>query len=51
MAIAMGASNDDDYVTKAVNFQDPTLSSTNLGESFELHTVLDFWVDAYLWMP
>lgn len=43
MAIAMGASNEEDYVTEMSVFQDPTLSSTNLGESFEVQTVLDFW--------
>lgn len=43
MAIAMGASNEEDYVTELSVFQDPTLSSTNLGESFELQAVLDFW--------
>ncbi|MAV51148.1 MAG: hypothetical protein CL829_00115, partial [Crocinitomicaceae bacterium] len=43
MAIAMGASNEEDYVTEMSVFQDPTLSSTNLGESFEVQTVLEFW--------
>lgn len=43
MAIAIGASNEEDYVTELSVFQDPTLSSTNLGESFEVQAVLDFW--------
>ena len=43
MAIAMGASNEEDYLAELSVFQDPTLSSTNLGESFELQAVLDFW--------
>ena len=43
MAIAMGASNDGDYVTELSVMQDPTLQSTNLSESFQVQTVLDFW--------
>ena len=43
MAIAMGVSNEEDYLTELSVFQDPTLSSTNLGESFEVQAVLDFW--------
>ncbi len=43
MAIAMGASNDEDYVTELSVMQDPTLQSTNLSESFQVQTVLDFW--------
>ena len=43
MAIAMGASNQGDYVTELSVFQDPTLSATNLGELLEVRTVLDFW--------
>lgn len=43
MAIAMGASNQGDYVTELSVFQDPTLSTTNLGELLEVRTVLDFW--------
>ena len=43
MAIAMGASNEEDYLAELSVFQDPTLSSTNLGESFEVQAVLDFW--------
>ncbi len=43
MAIAMGASNGGDYVTELSVMQDPTLQSTNLSESFQVQTVLDFW--------
>ena len=38
-----GASNEEDYLAELSVFQDPTLSSTNLGESFEVQAVLDFW--------
>ena len=42
-AIAAGVSNDEDYVTELSVIQDPTLLSTNLAESIEVQTILDFW--------
>ena len=42
-AIAAGVSNDEDYTTELSVIQDPTLLSTNLAESIEVQTILDFW--------
>ena len=42
-AIAAVVSNDEDYATELSVIQDPTLLSTNLTESIEVQTILDFW--------
>ncbi len=42
-AITLGVSNLEDYSTEISNSQDPTLLSTNLNQTYEIHTIVDFW--------
>ncbi|MEN1786083.1 MAG: alpha/beta hydrolase fold domain-containing protein, partial [Bacteroidota bacterium] len=46
-------SDPDDFTTEISSSQDPTLSTTNLGQTFEVQTIVDFWggqsvTDAFL---
>lgn len=42
-SITIGISDLEDYTTEIPETTDPTLSSTNLGQTFEVKTILDFW--------
>ncbi|NKI31820.1 alpha/beta hydrolase [Croceivirga thetidis] len=42
-AIGISVSEDGDYTTEISSTLDETLNTTNLGESYEVKTILDFW--------
>lgn len=42
-SIALGISNQEDYRDEISPTQDPTLASTNLDQTFEVQTIVDFW--------
>ncbi|WP_430816519.1 carboxylesterase family protein [Carboxylicivirga sp. RSCT41] len=42
-AITLGVSNPADYRDELSTKQDPTLSSTNLGEEYQIRTIIDLW--------
>ncbi len=43
ISIGVSASNDEDYKDEINLSEDNTLSSTNLDQSYQVHTILDFW--------
>ncbi|GAB5557456.1 MAG: alpha/beta hydrolase [Schleiferiaceae bacterium] len=42
-SITIGISDLDDYTTEISETVDPTLTSTNLNQTYEVKTILDFW--------
>ncbi|MEM8900000.1 MAG: alpha/beta hydrolase [Bacteroidota bacterium] len=42
-AISLGISNEEDFRDELSSSQDPTLSSTNLTQSYKIQTIVDFW--------
>ncbi|CAM1367003.1 alpha/beta hydrolase [Tenacibaculum xiamenense] len=42
-AITLGVSNLEDYTNEISVTQDPTLSSTHMNQTYEIHTIIDFW--------
>ncbi|SEB52080.1 Prolyl oligopeptidase family protein [Tenacibaculum sp. MAR_2009_124] len=42
-AITLGVSNLEDYTNEISIIQDPTLDSTHLDQTYEIHTIIDFW--------
>jgi acetyl esterase/lipase len=43
MAIGLGVSNPEDFRDEIEGHQDPSLASTNMGESYTVKTIIDFW--------
>ena len=43
IAITLGISNPEDYRDELSTTEDPTLTSTNLEQGFEVKTIIDFW--------
>ena len=42
-AITVGISDEEDFRDELTTITDPTLASTYVNESFEVHTIIDFW--------
>jgi len=42
-AITLGISNQEDYRDEIRFTQDPTLATANTGQTYQVHTILDFW--------
>jgi len=45
-AVALGVSEPEDFTTEISLDQDPTLATTNLNQSYQVNTVIDFWGSA-----
>lgn len=43
LSIALGTTEAEDYTNELTIVEDPTLSTTNLGQPTKVHTIIDFW--------